>query len=182
MLIQKINPTGLDIPVQRFQSLIHTKLLAVWGIDSSQYKSYGVAIRNPTADGYTAENYEGLQGYKEVYYDDSLSAISFFGRTGQIRMDTGSMMQQIHLVFFVDLKKIKPTISHRADEEVRKDVLTAIGTGMYGFTPTSVELWIENVLREYPGSRRDDRLRYVDMDNRHCFRINFDFKYNINNC
>ncbi len=176
MLVTKFNPTGIDLPVQRFQALVHDAL----GWDD--YKAYGRCYRNKVADGYIAENYEGEGEYKEVYWDDSLSALSFFGLSGSSRVEVGTNFVPVHLVFFVNLKKIAPAIQHRADEEVRKMVQNAVQGGMYGFSLQTVDLWIENVLREYPGSRRDDRLKSVDMHPVHCFRLNFSLQYRINNC
>ncbi|UXO94051.1 tail terminator protein [Pseudanabaena phage Pan5] len=184
MLIQRTNPVGADVQIQRFQSLIHSGLVKKWGIQANDtvYRCYSRCYRNKTTDGYIAENYEGSNEYKEVYWDDTLSALSFFGLSGPADFNTGTMTTGVHLVFFVNLQKLYPSISHRADEEVHKDVLSVIGKGMHGHTLTDITYWIENVLREYPGSRRDNRLAYVDMHPIHCFRLNFSLNYNINNC
>ncbi len=190
MLITKTNPKGIDYYVQQLQTKLHTQLLAKWGINSNQYKAYGRCHRNKTDDGYTAENYEGTTAekeYKEVYWDDSLTVSSFFGISAAgIKAGTTNSQADMHIVFFADLKKLalkdsdNNVISHRADEELRTDVLAVIGKSSYGFTYTGTELWLENVLREYPGSRRDDRLKYIDMHPIHCFRINLKLNYNPN--
>lgn len=178
MLITKTNPTGVDYHVQQLQTALHTGLLAAWGIASDQYKAYGRCYRNKTADGYVAENYEGSGEYREIYWDDSLSAISFFGITGQSRaaMGTGSEVD-VHFVMFANLAKIYPAIAHRADEELRAQVQSLIGANGNGFSYQGTEMWLENVLREYSGSRRDDRLKAVDMHPVHCFRINLKLNY-----
>jgi hypothetical protein len=186
MLIQKTNPVGIDVPIQSFQSFIHARLLTAWVGDlptiADEYKSYGRASRNKTDDGYIAEVLQAGNSYKEVYWDNSLTAISFFGIGQRMNSEIGKLLTDVHLVFFVNLKKIKPAIAHRADEEVRKDVFNACSPGMYGFQFDGLELSVENVLREYPGSRRDERLKYVDMQPVHCFRLNFSINYNINIC
>ena len=184
MLLTKTSPVGIDIPLQRFQTWLHNQLAAKWQLsnDDPSFKCYGRCYRNQTTDGYIAENYEGNGNYAEVYFDDRLKAISFFGITPTERFEIGAQLTEVHLIFFVDLKKLKPEINHRADEEVQKDILNAAGNGKYGFNLTSISTGIENVLREYPGSRRDDRLKYMDMSPRHCFRLNFSLNYHINNC
>lgn len=189
MLIVKTNPKGIDWYIQKLQTALHTRLIAAWELeDTNQYKCYGRCYRNKTDNGYIAENYEGGDKYKEVYWDSSLTAISFFGITREMKYSTG-FESDVHLVFFADLSKLAlkdkdaDVITHRADEELRTMVIDFIGKHSYGFSITGVELWLENVLREYPGSRRDERLIAVDMHPIHCFRINLKLLYNPNkNC
>ena len=182
MLLTKTDPVGIDVHVQKFQTWLHTQLLAKWGIDTATYKCYGRTYRNQTDNGYIAENYEGNNEYKEVYFDDTLTAISFFGVKPVNDFEIGRVLTELHLVFFLDLAKVKPLISHRADEEVQADILQACANGMYGFNIDSISTGIENVLREYPGSRRDDRLKFIDMHPRHCFRVNFLLQYSPQSC
>jgi hypothetical protein len=117
-----------------------------------------------------------------VYYDDSLKASCFFGITNPIEIDTINRAD-IHLVFFVNLATLKPLSVQRADEEVRSEVVSVLDGGLFHSTVTSVEMGIEGSLREYRGSLRDDRLKFVDMHPVHCFRIDLEIEYeNINNC
>ena len=182
MLITKSNPVGIDVSIQKFQSMLHSKLTDPdrWN-NASTYRCYGRCYRNKKDKSHIAENYEGQKEYKEVYWDDSLSAISFFGISSPVTHEV-TEKANVHLIFFVDLAKVKPSIAHRADEEVRKDVMELFGKGVYGMTYKSMDLWIENVLREYPGSIRDERLKNVDMHPVHCFRFNFLSQYDINKC
>jgi hypothetical protein len=175
MLIQIASPAGLDIDLQSAQEQLHDALSTVWpGVN---YRCYGRCYRNRTTEnGYIAENYEGNSEYKEVYFDDTVDALSFFG-VSQRPVDQVYNQVMIHLVFFVNLKKIKPTLLHRADEEVHQDVYNALGFRTYGLEYKGTEYWIENVLKEYPGSRRDDRLKEVDMHPNHCFRLNYSLDY-----
>ena len=172
MNVTKANPVGIDWYIQQAQTVLYNNL----GWDN--YNCYGRVYRNKTKDGYIAEAFTGTD-YKEVYWDDSLSAISFFGITDGVKSDVENKAN-IHLVFFVDLTKIKPGITHRADEEIRQDVYRAIGKSAYGLVFQGSDLWLENVLKEYPGSRRDKRLEAVDMHPVHCFRFNYQLLYNPN--
>ena len=191
MLITKTNPEGIDWYIQQLQTKLHTRLIAAdeWNLaDPDKYKCYGRCYRNKKDNGYIAENYEGNSEYGEVYWDDTLTAISFFGLTNSVKAGINHEAD-IHLVFFVDLDKLAlkdksgTTIAHRADEEVRNSVQQIIGNSSFGFQYVSTELWLENVLREYPGTRRDERLKHVDMHPVHCFRINLKLIYNPNkNC
>jgi hypothetical protein len=188
MLITKTNPLGIDWYIQQQQMQLHKQLMAKWALDTEDatqnalYECYGRVYRNATKDGYIAEMYAGNKQYKEVYWNDKLYAISFFGLGNPMQRATLSTAN-VHLVFFVNLNKIKPGIAHRADEEVRNDVETITGRFSNGFVLTSTELWLQNVLKEYPGSRRDERLKFVDMQPVHCFRLNFTISYDANkNC
>jgi len=184
MLITKPSPVGLDIPIQRLQKYLHDELLPIWGLDptdansSKLYECYCRCHRNKTTSGYIAEWFTGADknNYKEVYWNDELAAISFFG-TASIETYQIDNKINVHLVFFVDLQKVKPGINHRADEEARNDVKKILSAGMFGFRYLSTETWLENVLREYPHSYRSDRLAKVDIHPVHAFRLNFELHY-----
>lgn len=187
MLITKTSPVGIDAAIQKLQAWLHTELMGKWGMDTAiaaQNKLYQCTCRcyrNKTASGYVAEVFTGGKEYREVYWDDTLNAISFFGISAIETYEIGETTN-VHLVFFVNLKKLKPSIAHRADEEVRRDVVLLAEKSMYGFKFQSLELGIENVLREYANSYRDDRMRAVDMEPVHCFRLNFELNYSKDIC
>jgi hypothetical protein len=182
MLNTKLNPVGIDFLIQQFQTELYERLMITWNIsDDSKYQCFGRVYRNKDGQNYNAEMYAGSGEYKEVYWNDELSAISFFG-TGSTEDHKLGDKTEVHLVFFTDLSKLKPLVAHRADEEVRKDVQNIAAEGPYGFKYLSTEIWIDNVLREYSGSRRDNRLSAVDMQPVHCFRLNFEIYYNKNIC
>jgi hypothetical protein len=180
MLITKTNPVGIDAVIQSIQTDMHAYLSKWTDIDISAYECNGRCYRNKKDEGYIAEVYTSGNEYKEVYWNDNLAAISFFGVSSQETHDKGEKVN-VHLVFFVNLQKLKPLIAHRADEEVRKDVQNYFLT-LYPGVYKSTELWLENVLSEYAGSYRDDRLKAVDMHPVHCFRLNLEITYNKNIC
>jgi hypothetical protein len=189
MLIQKANPTGVDWYISKLQRHMHSKLIAAWGLaDADQYHCHGRCYRNRREDGYVAEVYNGQNEYsKDLYWDDNLSVVSFFGIGFQAQTEGLSFRQDIHLVFFGNLSKlalkngIGEEIDYRGDEEFRRSVVNVIGQyGFFGFRITSVETGIENVLREYPGSLRDQGLKNVDLQPVHCFRVNLTLLYNPN--
>lgn len=180
MLLTRNNPIGIDFYVQQLQTYLHDKLITKWAIDQSAFTAYGRCYKNKTTDGYIAENYISANNYKEVFWDSALTASSFFGLSGNIKRKGPQSEADMHLVFFVDLAKLKPSIAHRADEEVRQDVTALIGYSKYSFLYQGLDFGIENVLREYPGSRRDDRLKFVDMHPVHAFRINLKILFDPN--
>lgn len=185
MLITKTNPVGIDWYIQQLQTKLHADLVANWELsESNLYKCYGRCDRNKKEGGYVAEVYIGGNDYKEVYWDDSLTAISFFGINGIIKKGVQSEAD-VHLVFFANLEKLAledhtgSTITHRADEELRRSVENVIGKASFGFTMVSTELWLENVLREYPGSSNALNVKGA-MHPVHSFRINLKLAFNPN--
>jgi hypothetical protein len=182
MLRQRTAPIGIDFYISELQNKLHTNLLSTWDIDTSLYECYDRCYRNKKDDGYIAEFFTGGKDYKEVYWDDRLAAVSFFGMSNNITIDLKNVAD-VHLVYFVNLSLLKPSIVHRADEEVRNDVQQITGRFSSSFQFVSTDLWLENVLSEYAGSRREDRLKAVDMHPVHCFRMNFILRYDPNkNC
>lgn len=173
MLITKTTPQGIDWYIQELQTRLYDALMVKWS--NPNYHSYGRCYRNKKDTGWIAEVFTGAE-YKDVYWNDALDAISFFGMSEKIEYDKQNKAN-VHLVFFVNVKKLKPSITHRADEEIRADVQSIIGASLNGFFLESVELWLDNVLREYPGTRRDKGLIAVDMQPVHCFRLNFSISY-----
>lgn len=180
MLKTKTNPVGIDIPIQSAQSRLHAHLLTKWGIASDQYIAYGRCYRNKKQSGYVAEWYEGANEYRDAYWNDTVSAISFFGIDSRTDHELGDSVQ-VHLIFFVNLSKLKPTIAHRGDAEVRKDVTDFIGKGLNGLQFDSVDIWADRCLREYPGTAASLNA-VMDMHPLHCFRINFTANYSKNIC
>lgn len=147
----------------------------IWG-------SYPRCYRNKSERGYEAHYYVGQNEYKSVYWDDSCDIRSFFGITDET---SGSVQSeaQVHLVVFANLQKVFPNDDDRSDEKLRSLFLKALGDSAFGFEFVSVETGLQNVLAEYPGTMRDDRMKYVDFHPVHCFRINMNLYYdNGNNC
>lgn len=186
MLIVKTNPKGIDWHIQKLQTQLHNQMVDRWALqDASKYECYGRCYRNKNDNGYVAEVFSGGNEYKEVYWNDVLTAISFFGAGSTVRVGIKNEAQ-VHFIMFADLQKLGlkdkdgNEITHRADEELRTMVQDVIGKSSYGFSIESVDLWLENVLREYPGSRRDERLKAVDMHPVHCFRVNLKLIYDPN--
>jgi len=182
MLIQKTGPVGIDALIQDMQTQMHDALLLKWSIATDDYKAYGRCDRNKTTNGYIAEYYIGSKEYKEVFWDDSLTMLSFYGTDAKVDYAQGETIN-IHQVFFINITKVKPSILHRGDEEVKADIISTVKQGAYALSLVGFEQYSENALREYPGSRRDKRLIAVDMQPMMCFRLNFKLLYDIDqNC
>lgn len=182
MLISYDNPVGIDAVIDRVQRQLHRDLSTALPVDvMDNYLCTPRAYANKSQDnGYTAEMYIGANEYKEVYYDDTKTMVSFFGIGPVVKFDLKEKAS-IHLVVFADLDRVYPDLPGRHDERLRREFINALDLFNNGLTYEGFEMRIENVLKEYPGSRRDQRLKFIDMQPRHCFRINFTAMYSIIN-
>lgn len=179
----KNKPVGIDINIDRLQRVLYPQLKTAWSITGdTAYDCYARAYRNQTADGYIPEVYKGTDEYKEVLFDDTLSALSFFGVGEQVRYQTGSAATaQVYLIFMVNLSKIKNGAT-RNDEEARTDVIRLVTPAPAGFTLTGIDTGIDTVFKEFSGFRKEQGMKYRDMSPFHCFRINFSLLYDPIQC
>jgi hypothetical protein len=181
MNITKSPVTGVDIPIQKLQSYLYPLVKGLWGLGDSTYNAYGRAYRNQTEDGYSPEVYTGLNEYKDVYQDDTLSASSFFG-VGEVQtVKASNQTADVFLIFMVDLSKIKPGAT-RNDEEAHIDIENLCKPKNFEFTFTGLVTGIDQVFKEYSGWKKKEGIKYRDMHPQHCFRLNFKLLYNIYDC
>lgn len=169
----KTNPVGIDEPIQKLQKAFFSQLVKKWGIAGSRYNCYARAYRNQVdSKGWAAEVFDGVD-YTEVYFNDNVSAVSFFGIGNESQISQDKMTTaNVHILFFVNLAEIKPG-PQRNDEEARIDVQSVIdhfGTAM-GFLITKQTTGLDKILNEYPGTRNSDGLKFRDQQPLHCFRF-----------
>jgi predicted RNase H-like HicB family nuclease len=182
MLVLIQNPTGPDEQIALLQVAIIEQAFPLWGLDQDDpgFVVYPACSKNPdpaAGAGYIAELYQGGGEYREVFWDDSLKGIIFFGYGPKTTRQNGKEWIDVHLVCFADTKVLYPALEHRAAYEVRRDLAQMLRAPLYGFQLDSLETGLPNVLKEYPGSRRDKRLIAADMGNVHAFRLNLSLEY-----
>lgn len=168
---------------------LYPQLKKIWGIaNDADYDCHGRAYRNQSPDGYIPEvfagmgNVAGKEEYKEVLFNDSLKALSFFGLGGVTGYDKGSTAAPIWLIFLVNVPALKPNIPWRADEEIRNDVEKLCQTNRFAFQLTDFIIGIDQVFKEYSGWRIKEGMKFRDMHPNHCFRLNFNLLFDINAC
>ena len=174
MLIVRNNIKGIDFQIDKLQRYLHDKLLTAWNMDTSMYKCYPRCYRNQKQDGYVPETHDG-KDYNDVFVDDRLWVVSFFGNSNVMETDNdGNAKSNVHLVFFVDLSKIKQG-SEVQDEAARMDVFKILNLRLYGFNPISIVTGVDAVFAEYNGGK--GKLYGRDMYPFHCFRFNLELIY-----
>jgi hypothetical protein len=178
-LYTKTTPKGIDIKIQDLQSYLYTKLAATWS--TASYNSYGRCYKNITGSdgGFLPEVFTGSENYLPMLDVDKVNAFSFFVLGDELEKGAGLYKVEVALIFFCNLTKLKPTITHRADEEVRLDVLNLMDSELFGFKITSVKLGYDNVFEGFDV----EKIKYDDLQPFHCFKIVGEMNYStINNC
>ena len=171
MLYLKEIPRGIDVPIQRFQKYLYANITDIWNIDAEKdYDCFGRAYRNQKEGGYIPEVYIGNNNYRDVYFDDKKSALSFLG-VEDVQKHKIKMTANVFLIFCVNLKKLYPEINHRADEEARRDIINLSGRMLGEFT--GLATGIDSVFKGYDIKQ----IKYRDMHPMHCFRLNYSVKY-----
>lgn len=178
----KTNPKGVDKPIQAFQQVLYTAMKKIWSINNdTDWDCYGRAYKNQTSDGLTPEVYKGNGEYKDVYWDDSLKVLSFFNVGESIKFQNLSATAPVGLIMMVRVDALKPSTSQRNDEEIRNDIQKFCRINRFTFEMQSFETGIDNVFKEYSGARKTDGMKFRDLHPWHCFRINFNVVFNIEN-
>lgn len=151
-------------------------------MSDAEYNCFARCYRNLKENGYRAEVFTtGTdQDYTDVYFNDAVKAVSFFGiGPDQQITDDGLMIAVVHLVVFCNLVKVKAGNGQRNDQEARIDVQRIIETtgAQLGFKLIRASTGIEAALKEYPGSARNDNLKQVDAHPNHVFRFDMTISY-----
>lgn len=175
----KISPIGIDRPIQSYQSVFYDFFKKLWNLTDNDWNCYGRVYRNQTEDGYAPEAYVGNGEYQEVFFDDTLKVLSFFGIGETIKFTNLSAIAQVSLVMMVNIPSVKQNILGIADEEIRNDVQNFCRTPRFSFEMQSFETGLDTVFKEYSGWRKKEGIKYRDQYPLHCFRINFNLIYNI---
>lgn len=192
-VFSKASPVGADIRIQRHQLFLYAALQEIWGtpgqpLADAAWNSHGRAYKNQTADGYMPEvfigtgNVDGKDEYKEVLFDDSLKALSFYHMADVGRFAHSDPMVEVGLIFMVNVLELKPAVTWRADEEIRNDVEKLCQIDNYGMQLTGFVTGIDQVFKEYSGWRKKEGIKYRDEHPLHCFRLNFTLLFDFNEC
>lgn len=123
MLYTKTNPVGIDIQIQRAQIYLHDKLVTAFGSDIS---AYGRAYKNSDKGSVKPLAYISEGEYKELLTNDTIKGLHYFfieNDEATILSRTCMSDNEVDVIFIVDdLSKVKGSITHYADEEIKEQV------------------------------------------------------------
>lgn len=163
------NPVGLDFEIQKIQNHLFENLN--WG----DIDIYGRVYKNPIEKkGLTLEAYIGNNEYKDVLTDDTKTANIFFIEDPIHNTKEGILFNnKVKIVFMVNLNKVYPNIRHRADSEVKIEIIELIKS-LNIITIEKIEKGVKLVLSEFD-------IKLNDMQPFHTFSISGNMSYYISN-
>jgi|TARA_Y100000310_G_scaffold342760_1_gene447307 hypothetical protein len=148
-LVTKVNPIGIDIPIDTIQRALYKALIT--NGNWQNYQSYHRAYKNPKGDGIIPEIFSINNDYKESFFDDKYDVVSMFiaDDVRPIHNDT-DFKSDVSIIFHVDLTKIIDTVTtHRADEEFINVVASALRNIGFGMELIGIETELSNVYTEF---------------------------------
>ena len=173
-LVLKTNPVGVDVVVNDIQNLLFTNLTSngVGNWTNSNYQSYYRAFINPKNGGTIPEVDNGSNEYKEVLMDDTFTASSFFLVDNVRDFEESQFGVSVSIIFQANIKELFPSIPHRADEEMHKDIIDAIEDTQYTDMITGFSLGIDNVYSDLsiPESFIE-RVQWDDLSQYHIIKL-----------
>lgn len=157
----KENPVGLDVIIDKVQKKVYD-LKNKWGAELTGYPRCYILQKENSK---TIEHYLGFNEYSGslIHREEN----KFFFLTGE-RVDKVSnnyYTTSFELYFMLNIEDIYPDISHRADEEVRVDVLNVLDT-IPSINVTSVESNVDKVFARF-NNRISQNYEYDSYDNLH---------------
>lgn len=176
--LTKTNPVGLDVVLDIIQRKIYT-LKDTWGVNLDGYPRCQIIVRDNKK---TIEAYLGNDEYSgSLVFSEENKFFFLAGESVEHVSDT-FYKTTIELYCIVNLKDIYPNIQHRADEEVRVDVMNALNE-ISGINVVKVESNSDKVFARFNNriSQSFEHENSIDMQACHYFKVLIDIlEYDIN--
>jgi hypothetical protein len=140
MKYSKTTPVGLDKYIQTIQNSIYERIQSLWTLTEAQILSFGRVYKIIEEGNTFYRWYTSGIDYIDPLMDDKYAVTFFFTEEGDRNFDT-DFETEIGLVFHVNLSTLKPSITHRADEEVKWDVYKLLKPSerFLGFSPSELD-------------------------------------------
>ncbi len=177
--LTKTNPVGLDIVIDNIQRKVY-ELKKEWAVELDGYPRCQILKSN---DGQkTIEAYLGNDEYSGSLIFAEENKFFFLSGESVQKVKNNYYSTTIELYFIVNLSEIYSNIKHRADEEVRIDVLHVLNT-ISGINVVKVESNSDKVFARF-NNRISQNYEYEytdDMQPYHYFKVLIDIlEYDIN--
>ena len=121
MIYLKENPVGVDLPIQRLQEVLYTKINDAFNCDVT---AYGRAYINNDKGSVKPLAYLTKGEHRELLTDDTIDGLHFFfieNDTDDVVSRTCMSDTEVDIIFIInDLTKVKGDIVHYADEEIKE--------------------------------------------------------------
>lgn len=162
----KENPVGLDLVVDVIQKKLYNKLSPLWNVKLEGYpRCYEIKRSKKT----TIEHYIGKGEYKSLISSDE-NKFFFIVKDNIRQVSFTTYNAVIELFFIVNVQDCKPSIKHRADEEVRSDVISVLSSIGVADALKTIIIDTASVFRGY------DYELLNDMHPHDCFKVIFEIR------
>jgi hypothetical protein len=169
----KTNPIGLDAKIQRLQTSLFSQLNTLWNLtNGAELDAYGRCYVIDQDSEKTVRFFKTPNEYQTVSVAER-NKFFFIHRSIAKKVDTLNYETTLELILIVEVVKLKPTITHRADIEVQADVELILNQ-FDNVWVESLEIGYENALRGIVYSQPNDMQPY------HVFKYNLNVRYNMN--
>lgn len=172
MLYTKTEATGIDVEIQKAQRLLHDKLSVLWKTDVS---GYGRAYLLKRGKQVIPEVFVDGKDYKDVLGLDD-NRFFFVQSNSSDKISNTRYECDVDVYFILNLKDVKPYVTHRADEEVHSDVDYVLSHTT--FEVKSLEIGIDNVIKDFKIEERDN-FNKSDFEPYHVFKYMCTVMYDI---
>ena len=172
MLYTKTNPSGVDVPIQKVQKLLHSKLLTLYG---KNIGAYGRAYLLKRGNIVVPEVFVSNIDYKDVLGINE-NRFFFVQSNKETKVSIRRFQTDVDIYFILNLKELKSNILHRADEEVHNDIDYILN--QTDFKINSIETGLDNVLSAFNISDNDN-FNYSDFEPYHIFKVSCTVNYDL---
>lgn len=172
-LVQKVNPINEDRVISIIQEHLYNNLLSV---GFTNYESYErIYVNNGSPEVYLKNGQ-----YKEVFYNDRFYLTSFFMiGNNKVYNELNDINTEISIVFQANLTKLYPTVLHRADAELHRDIELALDAIPVRFKIKEIITGIDNV---YSGLTFKNKQYLNDVSSSHLCKFVLDVDYSNKKC
>lgn len=164
MIHLKTNPIGIDAEIQGIQEYLYEKLND-WNLEA--FGRAEIIDKKPRV-------FYKKNDYKEILFlSDSENGKFFFVDSEKTKLEEGFLVTDVDLYFLLDVKKIKPNVNHRADEEIRVEILNYLQKKYKEIDITKGQKVLSNF-----------ETKLNDMQPYHFLKFSFEVKYQsiLNKC
>lgn len=124
MIYTKTNPVGIDVPIQRMQQYLYDNIVSDYDCDVN---AYGRVLVDNDKGSIKPIAFLGNTEYIEVLTDDKIKGLHFFfveNEESNVLKGSCLSSNDVDIIFIVnDIVKLKGSIEHYADEEIKDDAL-----------------------------------------------------------
>ena len=168
---QIVNPIGIDKEIQIMQNHLNGKTIVDF--------VFGKATKNYNSSKSEPLIYLGENEYSEILQSDNIKSHLFFFLHEESSNEYPFEQFKVSVIVFADLKKLYPTVLHRAEEEIINNVKDYISQKKF-------DLWnLRNTYRGATKALNEFNLKIEDfslLQPFFIFRLDYELNISINNC